>query len=164
MKSPLVALAAALIAGCASYGGSGLVAGSSTTSDVERVMGRPAEKLAAADGGSTWFYPHAPAGRDTYAVRIASDGKVRAVEQTLTEANVARLVAGASTTKEVREIFGPPNRAFRNERQQREIWEYLYYNPIQIPFIFYVQASADGIVREVVTIRDPSQDTPGGYH
>ena len=164
MKYPLYALAAALIAGCASYGGSGLAPGSSTTADVERVMGRPAEKLAAADGGSSWFYPHAPMGRDTYAVRIAPDGKVRSIEQTLTEANLAKLVAGATTSKEVREIFGPPNRAFRNDRQQRDIWEYLYYDPIQIPFIFYVQSSADGIVREVVRIRDPSQDFPGGYN
>ena len=159
-----VILGAALMAGCASYNGSGLVAGQSTAADVERTMGRPAEKVAAANGDSTWFYPHNPAGRDTYAVRMSADGVVRSVDQRLTEGNMAKLVAGATTTKEVRELFGPPNRVIRMERQQREAWEYYYYNPIQIPFILYVQASADGIVREVVTIRDPSQDAPGGYN
>ena len=163
-KSEIVLLGAAFAAGCASYDGLGLVAGTSTAADVESVMGIPAEKIASANGDSTWFYPHNPAGRDTYAVRIAADGKVRSVDQRLTEANMAKLVAGATTAKEVREIFGPPNRAIRMDRQQRDAWEYLYYNAIQIPFILYVQTSSDGIVREVVTIRDPSQDTPGGYN
>jgi len=165
MTSRILALSiAALAAGCASYDGRGLVPGSSTDADVERTMGRPAEKLASADGGSTWFYPHGPMGRDTYAARIGPDGKLQAIDQRLIEANFSKLIAGTTTAKEVREIFGPPNRAFRNDRLQREIWEYNYYNAIQIPFILYVQTSADSIVREVVTIRDPSQDIPGGFN
>jgi hypothetical protein len=165
MKTSAILLCgAAFAAGCASYDGRSLVAGKSTAADVESVMGSPAEKVVTANGDSTWFYPHAPAGRDTYAVRIAPDGVVRSVDQRLTIDNMAKLVVGTTTTKEVREIFGPPNRVIRMERQQREAWEYLYYDAIQIPFILYVQTSADGIVREVVTIRDPSQDTPGGYN
>ena len=155
-------LGATLLAGCASYDGRSLVAGRSTAADVEGAMGRPAEKVVTANGDNIWFYPHNPGGRDTYAVRIAPDGVVRSVEQRLTVDNMAKLVLGATTTREVRELFGPPNRIIRMDRQQREAWEYLYYNQIQIPFILYVQASADGIVREVVTIRDPSLDA-GSY-
>lgn len=155
---------AALGTGCASYSGAGLTPGSSTAADVERVMGRPKEKVALANGDSTWFYPHNPAGRDTYAVIVAPDGKVRSIDQRLTEHNIAKLVAGTTTAKEVREIFGPPSRAFRTSRSQLDAWEYFYYNPVQIPFILYVNTSSDGIVREVVTIRDPSQDFPGGYN
>lgn len=163
MKTPLAALAAVLLASaCASYDGRGLVAGASTETDVQAAMGAPADKVAVGDE-RIWFYPHAPAGRDTYAVRIGADGKVRAVEQRLTEENFKRLTAGTTTTKQVRELLGPPNRAFRNDRQERVVWEYLYFNAMQIPFILYVQASDDGIVREVLTIRDPSQDMPGGY-
>lgn len=162
MQTPLVALAAILLTACASYDGRGLVSGSSTEADVQSLMGKPAETLASAAGERVWFYPHAPAGRDTYAVRFGADGRVVAIEQRLTEENFARLAAG-NTTRQVRELLGPPNRAFRNDRQERVVWEYLYYNAMQIPFILYVQASDDGVVREVVTIRDPSQDTPGGY-
>ncbi len=157
------ALAAALLPGCASYDGRGLVPGSSTEADVERTMGAPAEKVDSANGERTWFYPHAPAGRETHAVRIGADGRLRSIEQRLTEANLARLAAGTSTTRDVRELLGPPNRVIRMGRQQREAWEYLYFNPVQIPFILYVQSSADGVVREVFTVRDPSQDFPGGY-
>jgi hypothetical protein len=162
MKNRLFALTAALLASaCASYDGRGLVAGASTESDVQAAMGAPAEKISAGEE-RVWFYPHAPAGRDTYAVRIGANGRVISIEQRLTEENFARLAAG-NTTRQVRELLGPPNRAFRNDRQQRVVWEYLYYNVMQVPFILYVQASDDGIVREVVTIRDPSQDMPGGY-
>jgi hypothetical protein len=162
MKSIVLLVGAAFAAGCAYYSGSSLVAGKSTSSEVESVMGRPAEKVAAANGDSIWFYPHNPAGRDTYAVRVAPDGVVRSVDQRLTIDNMAKLVAGASTTKEVREIFGPPNRVIRMERQQREAWEYMLYNQIQIPHILYVQYSPDGILREVLMIRDPSLDA-GSY-
>jgi len=159
------ALAAALLQGCASYDGRGLVAGSSTEADVERIMGAPAEKLVTTGGERVWFYPHAPMGRETHAVRIGPDGKVRAVEQRLTEAFFAKVWSGTTTTREVRELLGPPNRVYHMRRQEREAWEYLYFNEMLVPFIFYVQSSSDGVVREAFSIRDPSQDTPGsGYH
>jgi hypothetical protein len=152
---PLVAL---LATGCASYEGRGLVPGNSTEADVQRVMGQPAEKLAAAGGGSTWFYPHGPMGRDTYAVRIAPDGKVQAVEQVLSEANFPKLIPGQTTSRDAREVLGPPSRVIRSARQQREIWEYPYYNAMQTPYLLYVQFSGDGVLREVLTLRDPSLD------
>jgi len=156
------ALAAALLQGCVSYDGRSLVPGSSTEADVERTMGAPAEKIAMASGERVWFYPHAPMGRETHAVRIGPDGKLRAVEQRLLEANFAKIWSGKTTTREVRELLGPPNRVYRMARQQREAWEYLYFNEMQEPFIFYVQSSADGVVREAFRIRDPIMDTPGG--
>jgi hypothetical protein len=160
---PLFAAAALLVlAGCASYDGRGLVAGRSTAAEVEGLMGQPREKLALKDGDTIWFYPRNPMGRDTYAVRVSPDGRVRSVEQTLTVENSARLVAGTSTTRDVREIFGPPNRVIRMGMQQRDAWEYFLYNGVQVPHTLYVQASADGIVREVFLVRDPSLDT-GAY-
>jgi hypothetical protein len=160
LQSALAALL--LLAGCASYNGNGLVAGRSTAADVEGLMGQPREKLAVKDGDTIWFYPRNPAGRDTYAVRVASDGRVRSVEQTLTVENTARLVAGTSTTRDVREIFGPPNRVIRMGMQERDAWEYLLFNSVQVPHSLYVQASADGIVREVFLVRDPNLDA-GSY-
>lgn len=154
-------VAALLLQACASYDGRGLVPGAATAADVERSMGAPAEKVALAGGETVWFYPHAPAGRETHAVRIGPDGRLLAIEQRLTDANLAKVVSGVSTLKQVRELLGPPNRAVRMERQDRESWEYRYFNPVQIPFLFYVQASPDGVVQEAFSLRDPSQDFPG---
>ena len=152
-------IVALLLQGCASYDGRGLVPGSSVA-DVERIMGQPKEKIPGPDGDTTWFYPHNPFGRHTYAVQIAPDGRVRSVEQRLTVANMQRVVANASTMRDVRLLFGPPNRVLRNHQGDRQVWEYRMFNQIDIPHQLYVQYSDDGVVREMLFLRDPSMDMP----
>lgn len=150
-----------LLAGCASFSGSGLVPGQSRSGDVEAQMGQPAEKIALASGGSVWFYPRQPFGRQTYAVTLDEGGIVRAVEQRLTVENMHKLAQGTTTTKQARELLGPPWRVSRLERQQREVWEYSMYNAAGFEYYLYVQFSGDGVVREVLLLRDLYFD-PGG--
>lgn len=119
-----LALAAALVAGCASYNGSNLIAGRSTAAEVESSMGAPAEKHTEANGDAIWFYPRGPSGRQTFAVRIGQDGVVRGVEQRLTSANVAALTADKSTAQEARAVLGPPNFNRYFPRTKRYNWEY----------------------------------------
>ena len=163
MKTPHVAisLAAVLLSNCASYTGSSLVAGKSTAAEVEALMGKPAERLAKPDGGSVLYYPHGPAGRETHAVSIGADGRVQAVEQRLTDANIARLVRGTTTVREVRELFGPPPTTTRLPRLERVVWEYPMDN-IAMPYLLLVQFSGDGIVREVFKIKDYAAEPPSG--
>jgi hypothetical protein len=155
-----VLLLTGALSACASYDGRGLVAGKSTAADVEQVMGQPAEKIAGAAGDTVWFYPRNPFGRHTYAVSVAPDGRVRGIEQTLTMENMARIAADSSTAKDVRLMFGPPYRITRNHMRDRDVWEYRMFNQIQIPYNLFVQYSLDGVVREVLFLRDPSQDMP----
>ena len=152
-----------LLAGCASYDGRGLIPGQSRSGDVEQLMGPPKEKIGTAGGDSVWFYPRGPYGRHTYAVRIAPDGAMREIEQRLTVRNIGNLVAGTTTAKEVRALFGPPGRVTRLPRQERDVWEYRMYNQIDIEYSLFVQYSADGVVREVLFLRDPKYDvgSPG---
>ena len=149
------------VAGCASYGGSGLVPGTSRAADVRALMGEPAEKLATEDGDTVWFYPRLPSGRQTYAVRISPDGALRGIDQRLTEESLSKLVAGTTTMKEVRLLLGPPFRAIRFERQERLVWDYPMYNNIRTEFNLSVQFSYDGIVREVLLLKD-YRNEPGG--
>lgn len=153
-------LAIALLAGCASYDGRGLVPGQSTAAEVEQVMGVPAEKRPGAAGDTVWFYPRNPSGRHTYAVSIDGKGVMRGIEQTLTMENIGRIVAEKSTPHDVRSLLGPPYRITQQRSPQREVWEYRMFNPIQVPYNLFVQYSTDGLVREVLFLRDPSQDIP----
>ena len=157
---PVAALLAALLGACASYDGRGLVPGRSTAAEVENLMGTPAEKLPGAAGDTVWFYPRNPSGRHTYAVSIDAKGVLRGIEQTLTMDNIGKIVAEKSTPREVRALLGPPNRIVQQRSPQREVWEYRMFNPIQVPYNLYVQYSNDGLVREVLFLRDPSQDIP----
>ena len=163
----LLAAVAILLGGCASYDGRGLVPGQSTATDVEALMGTPVERLKAVDGDTIWFYPRQPFGRQMYAVRIAPDGRMRSVEQTLTEQNLKRVVAGVTTTAQARELFGPPYRATTNVRMEREMWEYTVYNATQREFFLYLQFSPDGILREAMLIEDyhnQQGDPTGAFH
>jgi hypothetical protein len=143
-----------LVSGCASFNGYGLKPGSSTASDVEALMGAPAEKLAAAGGESVWYYPRQPTGLHTYAVRIGPDGVMRGIEQRLTEKNLRLLVPGVTTVQETRALLGPPWRSARNFQNDRDCWDYRMYNAAQIEHILSVQFSDDGLLREAVFLED----------
>ena len=161
MKRLFIAVVLCALGGCASYNGRGLTPGQSRAGDVEALMGAPAEKMSAPGGDTLWFYPRQPFGRQTYAVRLGADGVMREIDQRLTFENIQKLMIGTTTAKEARELLGPPWRTMHLPRQQRDVWEYTTYSLDQQEFLLYVQFSGDGIVREVIHLRDTYFD-PGG--
>lgn len=154
-------MASALLQGCASFDGRGLVPGKSVAADVESLMGTPAERITAANGDRIWYYPRQPVGLHTFAVRISPDGVMREIDQRLTVQNLAKLVAGTTTAKEVRELLGPPWRTSHNFLKDHDVWDYRMYNAVQVEHNLSVQFSADGLVREVILLRD-YRNEPGG--
>ena len=150
----LVAALLALIPGCASFDGRGLVPGQSRTQDVEALMGMPVQSVKLPDGDTVLYYSRQPTGREMYAVRMSPDGVMRSIEQLLTEQNLTRLVRGSTTREQAREIVGPPWQIAQFERQQREVWEYYMYNVEALDYFLYLQFSYDGILREVILLQD----------
>jgi hypothetical protein len=142
------------LAGCASTGAN-LQPGLATLADVEKSMGRPAEVHKAANGETTLWYPH-PVAKTSYAARIAPDGRLIAVEQRITEKNIAMIQLNRSTRAEVRELLGPPWLINQYPRMEREIWTYPVYNRPQHKEL-YVQFSPDGVVRESWLVIDPDE-------
>ncbi|MCC6212203.1 MAG: outer membrane protein assembly factor BamE [Burkholderiales bacterium] len=157
----LLFIAFLLLAACASLSGSTLVPGKSTAQEVEALMGAPAERIRLPDGDSNWYYPRQPDGRVMFVVRVSPDGVVRSREQVLTEQNLTRLARGATTREQAREIIGPPWRTSRFERQERDVWEYTMYNAEQMDYFLYLQFSFDGVLREVMMLKDYAKE-PGG--
>ena len=150
----LIAVSLLLLAGCAGFDGRGLQPGVSTATDVEALMGTPAERRKSVNGETVLWYPRLPYGRASYAARIAPDGKLIAVEQRLTEENLELLQKGKMTAEAVHDLFGPPNKVNQFPRMQREIWTY------QMPAttewkVLFVQFSPDRILREYYYIDDP---------
>jgi hypothetical protein len=151
-------VACAVLYGCASYDGRGLVPGKSTAAEVEAAMGRPVEKAEGADE-SIWWYPRGPSGWHSYAVRIGRDGVLRAIEQRLTVENVKKVQAGTWTRKEVRELFGPPFETSYLTLRKRQVWGYQLLE-VDFKWNLWVQFSEDGVVREVLQMRHPDMDPP----
>jgi len=143
-----------ILAGCAGFDGRGLQPGASA-GDVEALMGQPADKRT--KGGETWLYfPRQPYGFATYVARIGADGKLVAIEQRLTDDNIAKIVRDKSTMQDVRDLFGPPYTDTNFPRMQREIFEYRYHSERStVPYALYVQFSPDGVAREIYSVSDP---------
>jgi outer membrane protein assembly factor BamE (lipoprotein component of BamABCDE complex) len=151
------------LAACATFDGGGLTSGQSTAADVERVMGAPAEKRQA--GGETWYYyPRQPFGRMTFVARVAPDGRLVALEQRLTDENVARIVPNTTRAEQVRDLFGPPYAASHFARLDRNVWTWHMrrFGDPGIPVQLNVQMSPDGVVREVY-ILDESDSDPRNF-
>ena len=144
-----------LLAGCAGFDGRGLVPGQSTENEVEALMGPSADQRKGPGGESVRYYSRLPYGRVMYAARFTPQGKLIAIEQRLTESNVARLRPGSTRADDVRELIGPPYRVDAYPRLERDVWTYKMYEGSFVPKDLYVQLSRDGIVREVMMTDDP---------
>ena len=149
-----------ILAGCASFDGRGLMPGVSTAAEVESVMGAPAEKRQVATGETWYFYPRQPYGRMTFVARIAPDGRLIAVEQRLTDENVAKIIPNTTRAEQVRDLFGPPWSTMQVARMDRSIWTWHMkrYGDPGIPVSLNVQMSPDGVVREVYILDESTRN------
>ena len=138
--------------------------GESTLAEVEKLMGRPAETRPAPGGETVHFYPRLPWGYATYAARIGPDGRLVALEQRLTEQNIALLKPGVTRAEDVRNLLGPPFEPMKQAWSGNEIWTY----PMRIaghptPKWFLAHVSPQGVLTETYLIDDPHwvrQDSP----
>jgi hypothetical protein len=99
-------LSAALLAGCASYDGRGLLVGQSSLDDVTQIMGPPAMQWVEANGAKQLAYPRGPAGVHTYMVRVGPDGKLQRIQNVMDMPFFAEIKEGMSVD-EVTKILGP---------------------------------------------------------
>ncbi len=75
--------------------------------------------------------------------------------------DLGKLAPGTSTTSDVQKLLGPPLRVTRFDRMQRDVWEYRrYVDPMDDRHVA-VQFSPDGIVREVLVLKDYSREVCG---
>ena len=162
MKTILALCFAAILAGCASFDGRGLVPGQSTAAEVEARMGRAADKRPGAGGETVYYYPQLPWGYASYAARIGADGRLVALEQRLTAENIERVKVGATRGEEVLDLLGPPYEPMKQGRTGNDIWTYPMRAPGHpTPKWFLVTVSADGMVREAYMIDDPNYNRHG---
>ncbi|MFN0162547.1 MAG: outer membrane protein assembly factor BamE [Burkholderiales bacterium] len=115
-----------VMAGCASYSGAGLKPGNSTSAEVRAVLGEPAAVHKALPGAAfaeSWEYPRGPLGRHTFMARIDGQGRLAALDQVLTVAEVAKLKIGEATREDVRRTLGRPG-LVGPLRGGGEYWDY----------------------------------------
>jgi hypothetical protein len=117
-------LVAALLAGCSSYGPGNLQAGQSEADAIAR-LGQPTARTSLPDGGIRLDFARGPMGAHTYRVELDANGRVRSVDQLLTEANFDTVKRNDSP-QQVRDRLGPPSETRGGWRGVGEVWSYRY--------------------------------------
>lgn len=158
MRRILTFLCAALLAGCASYDGRGLVPGQATEADVVALMGKPAQTLMRPDGGKALYFPRQPLGRQTFMVVTGPDGRVKERRQVLVPETIKRIRPGM-TAKEVSELLGPPYRSARAALKPLDYWEYPWLF-VEEKRMLWIGVADDGVVRDVIEMHDLESDEP----
>src|SRR6478752_4382161 len=103
--------------------------------------------------GETWlYYPNQPFGRKVLVARVASDGKLIAVEQRLSEEYIAKLIPNQSSREDVLALFGQPYERLNVPRMERDMWTWHMRQYATLPASLNVQMSSDGVVREVYVL------------
>lgn len=152
----LAVLLVVALAGCAGYGGRGLVPGESSTDDVLRVMGLPAMQWTDADGARQFAYPRGPMGVHTFMVHVGADGRLRGIDNVLDEEGFARINPGM-TQEEVLRVLGPPQPHWTMYFAARDelVWEWRYCDIWAQAARFDVLFDAtQGRVRSTLSLRE----------
>jgi hypothetical protein len=97
----------------------------------------------------------------TFVARIAPDGRLIALEQRLTDENVAKIIPNTTRAEQVRDLLGPPWQTMQVARMDRDIWTWHMkrYGDPGIPVSLNVQMSPDAVVREVYIIDESSRNS-----
>jgi outer membrane protein assembly factor BamE (lipoprotein component of BamABCDE complex) len=74
---------------------------------------------------------------------------------------LGKIRPGVTTAGEVKALLGPPIRVARFDRMDRDVWEYRQYNDPMSEYHIAVQFSADGVVRELLALKDYSREPCG---
>ena len=117
------ALAAAFLPACDAINLKEIKPGVSTAAEVRSRMGNPAEEYRNTDGSITWEFNRQPNGIDCYMITIGPDQIVQKVEQVLTEANMAKIVAGMDRD-DVRRLLGKPGSIITYPNSNEEVWDW----------------------------------------
>ncbi len=121
----LCALLTALgLPGCDYFNVRELKPGVSTATEVNARFGPPQAEWPNDDGSVTWEYSRQPMGAECYMITIGPDRVLRAIDQVLNEATLARVQPGMDGAQVMRLIGRPASRQ-RFDLKRETVWEWL---------------------------------------
>jgi outer membrane protein assembly factor BamE (lipoprotein component of BamABCDE complex) len=118
-----VAAIAAALPACDYLAMKELRPGVSTADEVRSRMGQPAVEYPHPDGSVTWEFNRQPNGVECYMATIGADRILLGIEQVLTEANLAKVVAGMDRA-EIQRLIGRPASVTTYPNSNEEVWDW----------------------------------------
>lgn len=151
----LIPVALSGLAGCDYFAEKKLVPGVHTEADVRNFMGKPEMIREEPDGTRRLEYPRSPMGSQTYFVYIDRNGKYKAMEKAMSEANFAKVRPGMGKD-DVRGILGKQTDILPLKLKDVEVWSWRYEGDGNTTMLFNVTFdNATGKVTDIGRERDP---------
>jgi hypothetical protein len=155
VRSALVpALAALLLAGCASWAPQPKIIPGDSADSVRARLGNPTS-VYPLPGGQELEYATGPFGQKTWMVRLDANGKVTSAEQVLTAQTFAKIRTGEFRKDDVLRLIGRPAERSRVYLHNYEVWSYRYKENDVWNSMMHVHFDEDGVVRMLMSGPDP---------
>jgi hypothetical protein len=159
MRRLIPAVAVFLLAACASP--QSLKPGTPIT-EARSTLGRPTAEASLPDGGSRLQYSGQPNGQWVWNADFDPQGRLRSVEQVMTDEAFLRVRAGKDTRADVLRDFGQPAEIFHYRLTNETAFMYRYYTHGRFHAAMFVYFDPAGVVKRTETGLDPWMIRDGG--
>ena len=148
---PTVALAL-LLAACASP--MSLKPGTSID-EARSTLGRPTAEVKLPDGGTRLQFSGQPHNQSVVNADFDAKGRLRIVEQMLTDESFSRVRSGKDRREDVLRDFGPPAETFYYRLPNEWAFMYRYFTHGGFKAAMFIYFDPDGVVKRTETGMDP---------
>lgn len=155
----VVVSVALLLAACASP--QSLKPGTSIA-EARASLGRPTAEVALPDGGQRLQYSGQPFNQSVWNADFDNQGRLRLVEQMMTDEAFRRVTAGKDTQADVLRDFGEPAYVYQFKLQNETAFMYRYYTYGGFKAAMFVYFDPTGVVKRTETGLDPWSIHDGG--
>lgn len=131
-------------------------------SEARSALGRPTAEISLPDGGTRLQYSGQPSLQEVWNADFDAQGRLRAVEQVLTDAAFQRVRSGKDSQADVLREFGPPAETFRYRLVNETAFMYRYYTHGGFPAAMFVYFDPAGVVKRTEPGLDPWSIKDGG--
>jgi hypothetical protein len=161
MHRSFAAVAALLVAACTTPQS---LAPGTPIADARAALGRPTAEVKLPDGGSRLQYSGQPFSQSVWNADFDAQGRLRRVDQMMTDEAFLRVRAGKDTQADVLRDFGPPADVFSYRLKNETAFMYRYYTHGGFKAAMFVYFDPAGVVKRTETGLDPWAIRDGDRH
>jgi len=130
--------------------------------EARSTLGRPTAEVKLPDGGTRLQFSGQPNNQSVVNADFDAQGRLRIVEEMMTDESFARVRAGKDTQADVLRDFGPPAETFHYRLSNESAFMYRYYTHGGFKAAMFIYFDPAGVVKRTETGMDPWSIRNGG--
>jgi hypothetical protein len=130
--------------------------------EARSTLGRPTAEVKLPDGGTRLQFSGQPNNQSVVNADFDAQGRLRIVEEMMTDESFTRVRAGKDTQADVLRDFGPPAETFHYRLSNESAFMYRYYTHGGFKAAMFIYFDPAGVVKRTETGMDPWSIRDGG--